>query len=199
MIMSLVFISMGMSAALGYVYLLTKGPIEQSAKMKEVAAITQVLCDAGGKPIFDNDPTTEAQEFEGLVFYKATMQGNTVGYAVRTFTDKGFSGTFTLMAGLLPDGTINNINILEQKETPGLGDKMKTVWKDQFNGKNPASFKLAVKKDGGDVDAITASTITSRAFCDAIQKAYSAYMKKFGQPTDSTSIAGNTAIQADNN
>jgi electron transport complex protein RnfG len=69
--------------------------------------------------------------------------------------------------------------VLSQKETPGLGDKMKTKWKDQFNGKNPKEFNMKVKKDGGEVDAITASTITSRAFCDATQKAYDAYIKNF--------------------
>ena len=52
---------------------------------------------------------------------------------------------------------------------------MKTAWKDQFNGKNPVDFKLKVKKDGGDVDAITASTINSRAYCEAVQRAYEAW------------------------
>ena len=61
------------------------------------------------------------------------------------------------------------------------GDKMKTKWKDQFNGKNPKDFKMTVKKDGGEVDAISASTITSRAFCDATQKAYDGYMKNYAQ------------------
>jgi electron transport complex protein RnfG len=87
------------------------------------------------------------------------------------------------MVGLLPDGSINNISVLEHKETPGLGDKMqknKSSWSEQFNGKNPGSFKLAVTKDGGDVDAITAATISSRAYTDAVKRAYETYQANQG-------------------
>jgi len=171
MVLSLLFISMGMSAALGFVYVITKSPIENSMKKAETEAIKNVL------PTFDNDPTTSATTIEGLVYYTATNKGNPVGCAIKTFTDKGFAGHFEIMVGFKSDGTIYKTVVLDQKETPGLGDKMKTAWKDQFNEKNPANFKLLVKKDGGQVDAITASTITSRAFCDAIQKAYDGFMK----------------------
>jgi len=172
MLLSLLFISAGMSAALGFVYTLTKGPIEIANKKKEVQAITEVL------PAFDNDPTAEAKSIAGLDYYVATNQGKTAGYAVKTFTDKGFSGKFTLMVGFKPDGAINNISVLDQKETPGLGTKMKEPkFKNQFLDKNPAIFTLKVKKDGGQVDAITAATISSRAFCDAVQKAYDGYLE----------------------
>ncbi len=172
MLLSLLFISAGMSAALGFVYTLTKGPIEIANKKKEVQAITEVL------PTFDNDPTAEAKSIAGLDYYVATNQGQPAGYAVKTFTDKGFSGKFTLMVGFKPDGSINNISVLDQKETPGLGTKMKEPkFKDQFLGKNPGEVKLLVKKDGGQIDAITAATISSRAFCDAVQKAYNGYLE----------------------
>ena len=84
------------------------------------------------------------------------------------------------MVGFLPDGTIRNISVLEHAETPGLGDKMekkKSSWSEQFNGKNPESYKLQVTKDGGSVDAITAATISSRAYADAVDRAYKAYKK----------------------
>jgi electron transport complex protein RnfG len=82
------------------------------------------------------------------------------------------------MVGLAPDGTVINTMILEHRETPGLGTKMaEPRFKDQFVGKNPGSGKMKVKKDGGDVDAITAATISSRAFCDAIVRAYDAWQK----------------------
>jgi electron transport complex protein RnfG len=170
MLMSLLFISIGMSAALGFVYSLTKEPIEKANKMKEVQAITDVL------PEFDNDPTVNIKSVEGLDYYTATKGEEVVGYAVKSFTDKGFSGHFTMMVGFKPDGTIHNITVLDHKETPGLGTKMKEPkFKDQFPGKNPESFKLKVKKDGGPVDAITAATISSRAFCDGVQRAYDGY------------------------
>lgn len=88
------------------------------------------------------------------------------------------------MVGFLPDGTIHNTAVLEHKETPGLGDKMdirKAPWSEQFRGKNPAEYRLQVRKDGGDVDAITAATISSRAFCDAVQRAYDTQQQKGGE------------------
>lgn len=71
------------------------------------------------------------------------------------------------MVGFLPDGTIHRVETLSHNETPGLGDKIdrsKSDFSVQFEGKNPRTFRLAVRKDGGDVDAITASTISSRAY-----------------------------------
>ena len=85
------------------------------------------------------------------------------------------------MVGILPDGEINNIVVLKANETPGLGDKIqksKSNFSNQFNGKNPDHFALKVKQDGGDVDAITAATISSRAFCDAVARAYEIYLEE---------------------
>jgi electron transport complex protein RnfG len=193
MLFSLLLISMGMSAALGFVFSITKGPIEVANKKKEVQAITEVL------PQFDNDPTMNVKSLDGLNYYEASREGKIVGYAVKTYTEKGFSGRFTLMVGFKPDGTIHNISVLDQKETPGLGTKMKeSKFKGQFPGKNPADFKLKVKKDGGQVDAITAATISSRAFCDAVQRAYDGFtinciQKDFHQESDS--LRADTTIQ----
>ena len=87
-------------------------------------------------------------------------------------TVSGFGGPLTLMVGLLPDGTVYNTSVLSHSETPGLGAKCtEESFFGQFKGWNPEKKKLLVKKDGGDVDAITASTITSRAYTLAIQNA----------------------------
>ena len=98
------------------------------------------------------------------------------GNAIETYTDKGFSGRFSLMVGFTPDGAISNIEVLEHKETPGLGTKIALpAFKDQFKGLKISDLpgeQLKVKKDGGTVDAITAATISSRAFCDAVNRAY---------------------------
>ncbi len=166
------------------VYNLTKGPIEEANKAKEVAAVKEVL------PPFDNDPLTTKQEVDGLTIYTGTLNGQIVGFAVKTYTEKGFSGRFDLMAGFKVDGSINNVSVLEQKETPGLGTKMKEdKFKNQFLGKNPNSYKMIVKKDGGEVDAITAATISSRAYCDAMQKAYD-LVKKMGASADTLAGKG---------
>ena len=108
-----------------------------------------------------------------------------MGYAVKTYTDKGFGGHVEIMAGFLPNGSIYNLTVLQHKETPGLGTKMTDPkFSKQFLGKNPADFKLRVKKDGGQVDAITAATVSSRAYCDALQRAFD----KLKIAHDSTSI-----------
>jgi len=169
MFLSLVLISVIMSGALSYVYLKTKGPIEVAEQQKEINAIKQVL------PEFDNDPNSSKTEQDGVIVYQLSKQNQPVGYAIKTFTEKGFGGHVELMAGFLPDGSINSVTVLTHKETPGLGTKMTDPkFSDQFLGKNPADFILKVKKDGGQVDAITAATVSSRAYCDALQRAYAA-------------------------
>jgi Na+-translocating ferredoxin:NAD+ oxidoreductase subunit G len=177
MVLSLTLISLGASACLGFVYQMTKAPIELSILNKKLEAIKQVV------PEFDNNPNEEMYRLptadgDSLDVYPAKKGGSIVGYAVLTYTKKGFSGNINMMAGFKTDGTIVNITVLDHKETPGLGTKMtEPKFKDQFRDKNPASFKLKVKKDGGPVDAITAATISSRAFCDAVDRAYNTLQK----------------------
>lgn len=175
MTLSLLLISVVMSAALGFVYNITKEPISQAMKAKEINAIKVVL------PSFDNDPMAFATEKNGLIFYVATKGNDTIGYAAKTFTDQGYSGRFELMVGFLPDGSINNVVVLQQNETPGLGSNMsKEKFVGQFIKLNIGELKdgrLKVKKDGGTIDAISAATITSRAYCDALQKAFDELMK----------------------
>lgn len=179
MTLTLFVVSFMASTSLGLVYSFTKGPIENAQIAKINNALSKVL------PAFDNQPAAEkyTREVDGgtLIFYPATKGGEKVGVAIQTFTMKGFSGQIDLMVGFLADGSINAIEVVAHKETPGLGDKMETAKSNfsvQFKGKNPESFKLSVKKDGGDVDAITASTISSRAYCDAVIRAYNALKKE---------------------
>lgn len=177
MVLSLTFISLAASVCLGFVYEFTKKPIELSNLNKKLDAIKQVV------PEFTNNPNEEMYRLptgdgDSLEIYPAKKDDVIVGFAVNTYTKNGFSGNISLMAGFKPDGTIISITVLQQKETPGLGTKMtETQFKDQFNDKNPSEFKLKVKKDGGQVDAITAATISSRAFCDAVQRAYNTLQK----------------------
>ena len=179
MVLTLFVVTLVSSAALGTVYELTKAPLAQAAMLKKQQAIAQVV------PAFDNQPVQDQyQVCEGadcLTLYPARMGGKLVGTAIETFTRKGFGGEIRLMVGLLPDGTIKDTAVLDQKETPGLGDKIdraKSNFPLQFQGKKVPPFRLAVKKDGGDVDAITAATISSRAFCDAVDRAVLAYQKR---------------------
>jgi len=196
MVLSLTFISLGASACLAFVYQMTKLPIEASSMNKKIAAIKQVV------PQFSNNPNDEMYRLptgdgDSLDIYPAKIDGKIVGYAVNTNTQTGFSGNISLMAGFKPDGTIINITVLEQKETPGLGTKMKEpAFKDQFIDKNPADFMLKVKKDGGPVDAITAATISSRAFCHAVQRAYNTVFKE-DLPDSSSGLSKTTTETTD--
>lgn len=178
MVFTLLFVTLIASTSLGYVYEITKGPKAKADLEKKLKAIKEVV------PEFNNNPDTEKYEFDidggQVIFYPAKMNGKLVGTAVESFTSTGFSGDIHIIIGLLPDGTIYDTTVIEHKETPGLGDKIdkrKSDFSLQFKGKNPQRFKLSIKKDGGNVDGITAATYSSRAYCEAIQRAYDVYQK----------------------
>ena len=159
------------SALLGGVYALTKEPIAQADKATLKASISKVLPEGGvlseSKPVKVGGQDSE--------YYVQTKDGSVQAYAIKS-TAIGFGGPLVMMVGLLPDGTVYNTSVMSHSETPGLGAKCTTDEKfmSQFKGFDPKAKKLTVKKDGGDVDAITASTITSRAYVLAIQNAVNA-------------------------
>ena len=109
--------------------------------------------------------------------YTGAMNGDVTGTAIIGSSEKGFSGLIKIMVGFHPDGSINNISVLEQKETPGLGTKIKDdKFIRQFRDQNPSEYNLKAKKDGGDIDALTGATITTRAFGEATQQAYDVFI-----------------------
>jgi len=178
MVVSLFAITIIAGFSLGFVNELTVGPIEKGKIERKVNALKQVL------PEFDNNPVEEIQlvksEFtkDSVEVYPAFKNNEFVGAAIIGSTEKGFSGLIKIMVGFTPDGTIKNIEVLEQKETPGLGTKMKDEkYLAQYREKNPSDFNLKVTKDGGEVDALTGATITSRAFGEAVQMAYDEFIK----------------------
>jgi electron transport complex protein RnfG len=117
-------------------------------------------------------------EVEGSVVYPAKMDGNIVGYAIKVKVS-GFGGPIQMMVGFKADGTIYNTSVIFHSETPGLGAKItgEIPTRTQIVGKNPASSNLTVTKDGGEIDAITASTITSRAFLKGVEAAYKVFVE----------------------
>lgn len=172
MFIAMFVISVVSGGVLGVVYNATKEPIAAAETAKKTEAIKNVLPEFETLNNINVKSAVENEDAE-LPFYLAyDANNNFVGAAVETFTSKGFSGNISLMVGILADGTVKNISVLQHAETPGLGSKMsEPAFKDQFNDKNAKSFNFNVKKDGGDVDAITAATISSRAFCDAVNRA----------------------------
>ncbi|MBO7417658.1 MAG: RnfABCDGE type electron transport complex subunit G [Bacteroidaceae bacterium] len=163
------------------------------------AANAKTLSDAVNAvvPGFDNNPIAEqkTQVVDGVEYtiYPAMKGSEFIGAAVES-TVMGFGGDLTILVGFDKDGNINDYSLLNHAETPGLGAKA-DVWfksgnKGDITGKSPKNGALSVSKDGGQIDAITASTITSRAFLKAVNAAYAAYS---GQQVDGTSGASTQA------
>ena len=154
------------SALLAGVYALTAEPIAAAAAAKNEAAIKEVLPETA--VTIEEERTVD---FEGASYgYNLAYDklGNTVGCAINV-APVGFGGPIVIKVGFDVNGCICNTKVLSQAETPGLGAKcVEPAFSDQFKGWNPSEKDLAVKKDGGDVDAITASTITSRAYADGL-------------------------------
>lgn len=176
MIIVLVVITAVASAAVGGMYILTKEPIAKAKIAKINSGIEEVI------PEFDNNPYAESMQAEAdgssVMIYPAKLGDEVVGYAVECFSNNGFGGKIGLLVGFTTEGKITKISVLEHHETPGLGDKIdpaKSKFSVQFEGADPANMNLTVKKDGGDVDAITASTISSRAYTEALRQAYTTF------------------------
>ena len=181
MVSSLVVVTLVASTALGYVYELTKGPIAAAKLAAKIKAIDEVVVEYDNNPVDDMYKIPIEGSEDSLEVYPAKKGGRLMASAVRSYSPKGYGGNVWLMVGLLPNGDINNIAVLEHKETPGLGTKMNDAeYKNQYIGKNPETFDLDVEKDGGEIDALTGATITSRAFSQATQLAFDTY-KKGGQ------------------
>lgn len=196
MVLVLTLITALVGAIMGSVYQITLEPIARATAQAQEEAIKQVA------PQYDNNPIAESDtvQIEGseIVVFPASMEGQPTGAAVKASSKNGFNGEIVIIVGFEPDGKIRDYRVLSHGETPGLGAKM-AQWFREAKGKqsilglNPAHTNLTVSKDGGDIDAITASTITSRAFLEAVRTAYAVYMQ---QPTDA--ISG-SSIKTGNN
>lgn len=174
MLLSLVTICVVAATALAGIYLLTKDQIQKQQKEKQQQAILNVL--PAGVEI------AAPETIDGMVIYRATLNGEAAGAAVET-SAMGFGGEQKIIVGFDKEGKIFNYEVLEHQETPGLGDHIVEWFKNADKpGQNiigrqaTGDFRVS-KGDGGDIDAITAATISSRAFLKAINQAYNAYAK----------------------
>ncbi len=195
MFLSLFIIAVVVALLLAQVNQMTAKPIADAKAQKLENAIKEVV------PEFDNNPVIEAYQMatpegDSLTIYPAKKGDKTVGYAINTYSNNGFSGNIQIMVGFDMESKIINYSVLSHAETPGLGSKMGEWFKDRSKpqqsviGRNLSENMLSVSKDGGNVDAITASTITSRAFLEAINRAYAAY-KQEDTTTGATTAAEN--------
>ena len=178
MIISLFAITIIAGGALGFINDVTEGPIAKAKLERKVNALKQVL------PEFNNNPVELVKLIksdkakDSIEIYTGMMDDTHIGTAVIGSSEKGYSGLVKIMVGFNADGSIKNIVVLEQKETPGLGTKMKgEKFMKQFRGEKPSEFNLKPEKDGGDIDAIAGATISSRAFGEATQMAYDVFVE----------------------
>jgi len=188
MLLSLTLIALVASFALALVNNVTKGPIEEVNKKKVADAIKKVLPEGKDYTVVTDTVAVAMAKGEALIVrHTATdAEGNLVGKAVESYDDNGFGGRLSAMVGFDAEGNISGYEILASSETPGLGAKAdKWFQKDgkgSVIGMNPASNTMLVSKDvdpstnkKGEVDAITGSTITSRAFCRLVASAFNAF------------------------
>ena len=210
MLLSLLFICLLAAGLLAKVNDMTKEPIADAKALKLEEAIKKVV------PDFDNNPVSESYKVvtdkgDSLLVYPAKMGDKVVGFAVNSYSDNGFSGNIQLMVGFDMENNVFNYAVLSHSETPGLGSQMVDWFKPQVQepsllervfgfemkkveakssiiGKNPATTNFSVSKDGGDIDAISASTITSRAFLEAVNKAYAAYTQSENYTTTGATV-----------
>lgn len=167
---------------LGYVYQATAEARDKAAGDKLTAAIAQVVSG------FDNNPADNKTQLEvngqNVTIYPAYRGDKLIGCAVESSSDNGFSGKITIVTGFDTEGNILGYEVTQHSETPGLGAKMNEWFRDGTRsviGKNPSAATLKVSKDGGDIDGITAATISSRAFLEAVNtgaEAASQFYKK---------------------
>ena len=179
------------SAGVGAVNMITEEPIAAAKAQATTLAVSNVL------PEFANNEVSE-QTIDGMPIkvYTAKANDEVVGYAVETMTKNGFGGAIRMMVGFLPDGKIYNVNVLEQAETPGLGTKMcdeGNALISSIKDKDADEIWFAVKKDGGELDALTAATISSRAYYDAVARAHQAFQVASGQKAKADGVTGATA------
>ncbi|MDE7069460.1 MAG: RnfABCDGE type electron transport complex subunit G [Alistipes sp.] len=181
------------AAGVGGVQLITEEPIARARAEATREALLQVL------PPFEGEPQVREMSEDELPvkLYTASAAGEPVGYAVETMTKSGFNGLVRLMVGFAPTGEVLNIRVVEQAETPGLGTKMadeENPLLRSFVGRDPGRMTLRVAKDGGDVEALTAATISSRAYVDAVARAYRVFCRATGAevPDAAEAVSGAT-------
>ena len=176
-ISSMLVVALLAAALVGLVKHITAKPIKEAQDKMIADSIKEVVTSE-----FDNDPFAEKittlQGKDRFTLYPARKEGYITSIVMKSFSNKGYGGRIEVLVNFLPDGSIGGYKVIEHKETPGLGSKVNdTSFKQGIIGKSPKSENFKVRQDGGEIDAITGATITSRALIDAIQRAYRGYQK----------------------
>jgi len=155
------------SALLAAVYRVTKDPIAKALELRTAEAASKVMPAGLSMP--------EKTVLDDNTFFVCKRDGRVAAVAVEGRSANGYGGAVVLMVGMSADGKLANYEVVQANETPGLGTKMTSdAFKKPLLGR-PLNGVWKVKKDGGDVDAITAATISSRAVLECIRDAIAKY------------------------
>lgn len=193
------------SAGVGVVNMITEKPIAEAKEAATTNAVSTVLTDIDFDRIAEADTMLNVKNCT-VIIYRAMKDEQVAAYAVQTpsLTKDGFNGKVTLMVGYTPEGLVNNVAVVEQNETPGLGTNMtkpdnnlyrsvvgKNTWEQRQKG------ALKVTKEGGEVDALTAATISSKAYVNAIESANAAFRLARQADMDKTAEEEKATIDAE--
>lgn len=199
MVLALTIISLVAAGLLAFVNNVTKDTVEAITMENQAAGIKAVLSLEPNENIVCKADTTDNGK---IIFHVSRSDGTPAGIAVQSADGQGFGGEIKVLVGFADNGDIKGYQVMQHSETPGLGARANEWFRTSASaeiktagsfskvffgnpdpagnhniiGMNPGNSKMIVSKDGGDVDAITASTITSRAFLRAVQNAYYAFM-----------------------
>ena len=165
------------STLLTLVYNITEEPIKEAQNRIISDGIKEVIVTE-----FDNDPFAEKivvrRGKERYTLYPARNKGYVTSIVMKSLSNNGFGGRIDIIVGFLLDGRISGYKVISHKETPGLGSKIdEKGFKERIIGMSPNTSSFNVRQDGGEIDAITGATISSRALIDAIKRAYRGYKK----------------------
>lgn len=156
--------------ALGVTNQLTYERIQENRRERTMQAVRRVL------PEYANDPAEDVWDHPELedhrVYPGRDADGKLVGTAVQTLVGSGYGGDISAITGLNREGQVTGVEVIQHSETPGLGARITdSQFTGQFVGLNPLENPPRVEKDGGDIDSITAATISSRATAELVEKA----------------------------
>lgn len=170
--LKLLIISAITALLLSCVNALTAPTIAANTEAEKKSAIAAIFSDAD--EIAPSDIT--AEDIDSI--YIASENGSPIGYAA-SVSPNGFGGAVELMVGISTDGSVAGIKLVSHSETPGLGSR---VSEDSFLGQfSGLSGKISL---GSDVDAITGSTISSKAVTSGVNSALAAYESIFSDSAD---------------
>jgi electron transport complex protein RnfG len=175
------------TALLAWVYLFSRPVIEDAARSEKLVTLNQILPPS----LYNNDPLVDTLTLPpepalgtktSSTVYRARFNNKPVGLIMDVIAPDGYSGAIKMLVAFSASGQVLGVRVLEQKETPGLGDYIdprkdknkRHPWIDQFNGVPTHYDRQAwhVKKDGGQFDAYAGATISPRAVVKAVYQAH---------------------------